>query len=184
MCLIVSPPYSSLFRSNRAGEAAGLSQAAVMPRRPGADTPGLMMACDRQGDVPTGSTAFLSWHQISTETSPGSHRDSFQSSALCFSPAVTGSPGEVSAQRGWRCSRWRPPAPTQKSFPLHSLVQVLKESWTHLHAHQCSLSPPLTFFFLHHKKVFSNPFLGGLKPSGDRVLLRKGGDLHGPQNVA
>ena len=73
---------------------------------------------------------------------------------------------------------------TEQAFPLHSLVQLLQESWTRLHAHQCSLSPSLTlFFFLNHKKVFSNPFLGSLKLSGDRVLLRKG-DLHRPQNVA
>ena len=64
---------------------------------------------------------------------------------------------------------------TEQAFPLHSLVQLLQESWTRLHAHQCSLSPSLTlFFFLNHKKVFSNPFLGSLKLSGDRVLLRKG----------
>ena len=83
------------------------------------DTPGLM-TCDRQGDAPTGSTAFLSWHQISTETSPGSRRDSFQSSALWFSPAGTGRPGEVSAQRGWRCSRWglQPPHRTGISAAL------------------------------------------------------------------
>lgn len=70
---------------------------------------------------------------------------------------------------------------TEQSFPLHSLVQVLKESWTHLHAHQCVLFPPLTFF--NHKR-FSQTLPGGLVLSGDKVLLRKGGDLHGPQNVA
>ena len=147
------------------------------------DTPGLM-TCDRQGDAPTGSTAFLSWHQISTETSPGSRRDSFQSSALWFSPAGTGRPGEVSAQRGWRCSRWglQPPHRTGISAALAGPTAAGKLDSP---SRPPVLSFPFTYFvfFLNHKKVFSNPFLGSLKLSGDRVLLRKG-DLHRPQNVA
>ena len=124
------------------------------------DTPGLM-TCDRQGDAPTGSTAFLSWHQISTETSPGSRRDSFQSSALWFSPAGTGRPGEVSAQRGWRCSRWglQPPHRTGISAALAGPTAAGKLDSP---SRPPVLSFPFTYFvfFFKSQKGFLKPFPG------------------------
>lgn len=52
---------------------------------------------------------------------------------------------------------------TEQSFPLRSLVQLLQECWTRLHAHQCSLSPPLTFFFFKSQKGFLKLFPGGFE---------------------
>lgn len=157
MALFISPPYSSLLRSNGAGEAAGLSQAAVMPpqaRRH--DTPRLM-TCDRQGEEPTGSTAFPAWHQISTETSPGSHRDSVQGSALWFSPAVR--PGEVLHRMDGDVhgGSLQPP---QRTVISTALAGPTADGKLDSPSHPPMLSFPSTYFKKkNHKKVLSNPFL-------------------------
>lgn len=114
---------------------------------------------------------------------PGQPRDSFQSSALCFSPAVTGRLGSFCTAWMGECSQWQPQPPQR------TVISAALAGPSAGRAGLCSRPPvlsfPSTYFFLKSQKGFLKPFPGGFEAVWrQKSFSGKEETFAGPQSVA